>query len=137
MRDHGTETSPDQWRVRSGKAGGPRGLRGHCEDPVTRANRISSRRLAAPATGAANRALEALGRYRALRCGSDFVVVDPRRKEIATLSKTAIGTVYAHAVDDRYWRLCDAISLSGAPFDAIRPSGEIHANDPEPYEVWQ
>lgn len=73
---------------------------------------------------ARTQALDLLRRFRALRCGDSFVV-DDRGHEVVTLSADARGITYAHAVDERYARVADAISDADIPFSEVRCSGEV------------
>jgi len=69
-------------------------------------------------------------RWRALRCGSAYVVADADGHEVMTLTRDGLGHAYAHAVDDRYTAIAIEISRAEIAFERIEAAGDV-ARGPE------
>ncbi|MBL8693181.1 MAG: hypothetical protein JNJ88_03715 [Planctomycetes bacterium] len=82
----------------------------------------------------AQSAIDVVRRFRAVRCGTSFVAMD-RAVEAMTFTRTAVGTVYAHAVEDRFAPLADLINRADVPFDAIVAAGDAPPAPEGDYEV--
>ncbi|MBL8696029.1 MAG: hypothetical protein JNJ88_18180, partial [Planctomycetes bacterium] len=77
-------------------------------------------------TVAAAGALEALKRFRALRCGADgFVAMDGAVEALTLTRCRGNGLLWATPIEPRYRALAAALNDAEVPFDRIVSSGEI------------